>query len=121
MSEYIDVTNYGGERKKLLPKRQLLPKEHLRQKEPKQKLPERRFLNLQMRLPKRRIMPIIRLQRQRLPVRQKNLLRRMQVNRTKRKSRPEMKQKRTIRNRSWIIFLFTATKFWRALRRPEMS
>ncbi len=53
--------------------------------------------------------------------RQKNLLRRMQVNRTKRKSRPEMKQKRTIRNRSWIIFLFTATKFWRALRRPEMS
>ena len=46
---------------------------------------------------------------------------RMQVNRTKRKSRPEMKQKRTIRNRSWIIFLFTATKFWRALRRPEMS
>ena len=53
--------------------------------------------------------------------RQKNLLRRMQVNRTKRKSRPEMKQKRTIRNRSWIIFLFMATKFWRALRRPEMS
>jgi hypothetical protein len=58
---------------------------------------------------------------ERLPVRQTNLLRRMQVNRTKRKSRPEMKPKRTIRNRSWIIFLFTATKFWRALRRPEMS